>query len=143
PREVITPSHEKKAERSQNEDLNSAANTEHVDVVGGEPLEGSLPPTAPIRTTSPGLTVYRGGAFVPRYLYTRQRLGGLKVDRHTLLLSFSYTPTPKLQLEAELPVTRISFKDGATSTDTVGVGNLTVYGKYRFFRRVESWGDRQ
>jgi hypothetical protein len=142
PREVISPSPVKKAERSQNKALEGAAKTENVDVASGELLEGS-PSAAPIRTTSPGLTVYRGGAFVPRYLYTRQQLGRLKVDRQTLLLGFSFTPTTKLQMEAELPVTRVSFKDGVTSADGVGVGNLTVSGKYRFYRQVESWGDRQ
>jgi hypothetical protein len=85
---------------------------------GGGPLEAG-PPPAPIRTTSPGLTVYRGGAFTPRYIYMRQQLGGLKVDRHIMLLDFSYTPTPKLLVEAEIPVTRISFKGGATSGGTL------------------------
>jgi hypothetical protein len=73
----------------------------------------------------------------------RQQLGGLKVDRHIMLLDFSYTPTPKLLVEAEIPVTRISFKDGATSGDDDGVGNIIISGKYRFFRQVEAWGDRQ
>jgi len=67
----------------------------------------------------------------------------LKVNRNTLLLGFSYTPTQKLQLEVELPVTRISFTDGAASNSESGVGNVTVTGKYRFFRKVEEWGDRQ
>jgi hypothetical protein len=67
----------------------------------------------------------------------------LKVDRHVLLLSFSYTPTPKLQIEAEIPVTRITFKEGPTSAGGEGIGNITVSGKYRFFRQVEAWGDRQ
>ncbi len=146
-REVITPSPAKKAERSQNDSRESATKTEYVNVASGEPLEGS--PTAitaaPIRTTSPGLTVYRGGAFIPRYVYIRQRLGGLTVDRQTLLLGVSYTPTPRLQVEVELPVTRVSFKDRATavSGDGAGVGNISVSGKYRFFRKVEAWGDRQ
>jgi hypothetical protein len=143
-REVITPSTTKKAERSQNEDGDKAAETEYVDVASGEPMEGS-PTVAPIRTTSPGLTVYRGGAFVPRYVYTRQRLGGLTVDRQTLLIGFSYTPTPKLLVEVELPVMRISFKDrrSSVSGDGAGIGNITLSGKYRFFRQVETWGDRQ
>src|SRR5262249_17195021 len=71
PREVIPPSPVKKAERFRNKALEGAAKTEHIYVASGEPLEGSPPPATPIRTTSPGLTVYRGGAFVPRYLYTR------------------------------------------------------------------------
>src|SRR5262249_15832273 len=73
----------------------------------------------------------------------RQRLHRLKVDRHIMLLDFSYTPTPKLLVEAEIPVTRISFKDGVTSDGGEGIGNIIVSGKYRFFRQVEAWGDRQ
>jgi hypothetical protein len=140
---VIIPSPAKTPENSQHESERKAAKTEYVDVMSGESFKGSPPPVAPIRTTSPGLTVYRGGALVPRYIYTRQRLGGLKVSRQTLLLDFSYTPLPKLLVEAELPVTRISFKDSLTSGSVTGVGNITISGKYRFFRKVEAWGDRQ
>jgi hypothetical protein len=142
-KEVITPPPVKKAEKSPPENEENAAKTQYVDVTSSEPVEGSPLPVAPIRTTSPGLTVYRGGAFVPRYVYTRQRLGGLKVDRQVLLLGLSYTPTPKLLVEAELPITRISFKNGAATESGAGVGNITVSGKYRFFRNVEAWGDRQ
>jgi hypothetical protein len=142
-REVISPRPSKKAERLQNDGVNNAPGTESVEVASGEPVSASPLPVAPIRTTSPGLTVYRGGAFVPRYVYTRQQLGTLKVDRNTILLGFSYTPTQRLQLEAEIPITQISFKDGATSGSGSGIGNITVSGKYRFFRQVEEWGDRQ
>ena len=142
-KEIITPLPAKKAGRSHNEGGANQAKTEYVDVTSGGPLDVGPAPVAPIRTTSPGLTVYRGGAFTPRYVYMRQQLGGLKVDRHIMLLDFSYTPTPKLLVEAEIPVTRISFKDGATSGGGEGVGNIIISGKYRFFRRVEAWGDRQ
>ena len=104
---------------------------------------GAATETAPIRTTSPGLTVYRGGAFTPRYLYTRQSLGGLIVDRHAVRPSFSYTPTPTLQLEAEVPFMRSSFASGGRSGSDIGFGNLVLWGKYRFFRTLETWGDRQ
>jgi hypothetical protein len=142
-KEVIFPLPAKKAARSHNENRDHPAQTEYVDVTGAGPMEAGPAPAAPIRTTSPGLTVYRGGAFTPRYIYVRQRLGGLKVDRHIMLLDFSYTPTPKLLVEAEIPVTRISFKDEATSGGGEGIGNVIISGKYRFFRQVESWGDRQ
>jgi outer membrane putative beta-barrel porin/alpha-amylase len=142
-KEIISPLPAKKAAGSHNESGAIQSKTEYVDVTSGGPLEGAPPPVAPIRTTSPGLTVYRGGAFTPRYIYMRQRLSGLKVDRHIMLLDFSYTPTPKLLVEAEIPVTRISFKDGATSGSGGGIGNVLISGKYRFFRQVEAWGDRQ
>lgn len=96
-----------------------------------------------IRTTSPGLTVYKGGAVVPRYYYTRQHLGNMKIDRHALRLGISYTPTPTLQLEAEIPYQRTSFEDGNQSGSGNGLGNITLWGKDRFYRTLETWGDKQ
>jgi hypothetical protein len=102
-------------------------------------------PLAPIRVTSPGLTVYRGGAVVPRLFLIKQHFGDVEVNRQVLDLSVSYTPTTTLQLEAEVPVSRTSYDDGsgAGSGSGVGLGNVTLWAKYRFFRRVKTYGDRQ
>lgn len=100
-------------------------------------------PLAPIRTTSPGLTVYQGGAVTPRFYFIKQSLGDLDVYRQVLDLSVSYTPTTKLQLEAEIPFSRTSFDDGVNSGSGFGLGNITLWGKYRFFRTVKTYGDRQ
>lgn len=105
-------------------------------------IEGGAPMT-PIRTTSPGLTVYKGGAVVPRYLFTQQHLGSLKIDRQAVRLTLTYTPTPTLQLEAEIPYQKSSFRDGTRQGSGHGWGNVTLWGKYRFFRTLETWGDRQ
>lgn len=105
-------------------------------------IEGGVPLT-PIRTTSPGLTVYKGGAVVPRYLFTQQRLGSLQIDRRAVRLTLTYTPTPTLQLEAEIPYQKNSFRAGARQGSGHGWGNVTLWGKYRFFRTLETWGDRQ
>jgi hypothetical protein len=98
---------------------------------------------APIRVTSPGLTVYKGGAITPRVYFVRQHLGALKVNRQMVDVSLSYTPLSKLQLEAEVPISRTSFDDGVTSGSGVGLGNISVWTKYRFFREVKTYGDRQ
>lgn len=116
-----------------------------------KPLSVSIPdeeneikkPLAPIRTTSPGLTVYRGGAITPRLYFIKQHLGDLEIYRQVLDISVSYTPTTKLQLEAEIPFSRTSFDDGETEGSNFGLGNLTLWGKYRFFRTVKTYGDRQ
>lgn len=108
-----------------------------------ETREASLKPSAPIRTTSPGLTVYKGGAITPRFYFIKQHLGGLDVSRQLLDVSVSYTPTQKLQLEAEVPIARMSFDDGASRGSGSGLGNVTLWGKYRFFRTVKTYGDRQ
>jgi hypothetical protein len=100
-------------------------------------------PAAPIRVTSPGLTVYKGGAVTPRLYFIKQHLGNLEVDRQILDVSVSYTPSPRVQLEVEVPFSRAAFDDGITSGSGVGIGNVTAWGKYRFFRKVKTYGDRQ
>ena len=113
------------------------------------PLSESVPAvsssnsTAPIRVTSPGLTVYKGGAVTPRIFFVKQHLGSLEVNRQILDLSVSYTPSPRLQLEIEAPFSRTAYDDGMTSGSGFGVGNITGWAKYRFFRSVETYGDRQ
>jgi hypothetical protein len=109
---------------------------------GGE-AEAATAAAAPIRTTSPGLTVYKGGAVTSRLHYVRQRLGNLSVNRQVFDLSMSYTPTPRVQLEVEAPVSRTSFREATSSGSGVGLGNVTVWSKYRFFRQVKTYGDRQ
>jgi len=100
-------------------------------------------PAAPIRVTSPGLTVYKGGAVVPRFYLNEQHLGGLEVSRQVFQVSVSYTLSPRLQLEAEVPFSRTSFDDGVSEGSGFGLGNITLWGKYRFFRTVKTYGDRQ
>ena len=100
-------------------------------------------PFAPIRVTSPGLTVYKGGAVTPRFYFIKQHLGTLEVSRQIFDLSVSYTPTPRLQVEIEAPFSRTAYDDGVSSGSGLGVGNVTTWAKYRFFRAVETYGDRQ
>ena len=100
-------------------------------------------PLAPIRVTSPGLTVYKGGAVTPRLYFIKQHLGNLEVDRQILDVSVSYTPSPRTQIEIQVPFSRTAFDDDITSASGVGVGNVTAWAKYRFFRKVKTYGDRQ
>jgi Putative MetA-pathway of phenol degradation len=109
-------------------------------------FDGSEPeakPPAPIRTTSPGLTVFKGGAFTPRIYFIKQHLANLNVRRQLIDLNFSYTPSPHVQLELEVPFSRTSFDDSVRSGSAVGLGNIMLWAKYRFFRVVKTYGDRQ
>ncbi|HKY43264.1 MAG TPA: hypothetical protein VJM50_09230 [Pyrinomonadaceae bacterium] len=111
------------------------------------PISETVPstptPLAPIRVTSPGLTVYKGGAVTPRFYFIKQHLGTLEVNRQILDLSVSYTPSPRLQLEIQAPFSRTAYDDGISSDSGFGVGNITAWTKYRFYRTVETYGDRQ
>jgi hypothetical protein len=114
--------------------------------IGPEPLidaPEAAKPAAPIRVTSPGLTVYKGGAVTPRLYFIKQHLGSLEVNRQAFDLSVSYTPSPRLQVEIEAPFSRTAYGNGITSGSAFGIGNLTGWAKYRFFRKVKTYGDRQ
>jgi hypothetical protein len=89
------------------------------------------------------LTVYKGGAVTPRVYFIKQHLGSLEVTRQVFDLSVSYTPSPRLQLEIQAPFSRTAYDDGLSSGSGFGAGNLTAWAKYRFFRTVETYGDRQ
>lgn len=106
----------------------------------GEP-DPALP--APIRVTSPGLTVYKGGAVTPRLYFIKQHLGTLEVTRLVFDLSVSYTPSPRVQLEIEAPFSRTTYNNRITSGSGFGIGNMTGWVKYRFFREVKTYGDKQ
>ena len=130
-REVITPAEKKQVFHHRTRD----------DLYFAQFLPAK--PLAPIRVTSPGLTVFKGGAITPRLYLIRQSLGTLKVNRQMVDVSMSYTPSPHLQLEAEVPISRTSFHDASQSGSGVGLGNVTAWAKYRFFRQVKTYGDRQ
>ena len=133
--EVITPAKKIQASRRTFNDFDFISAT----FISPDPAK----PLAPIRVTSPGLTVYKGGAITPRFYYVRQHLGSLRVNRQMVDVSLSYTPLSTLQLEAEVPISRTAFHDGLTSGSNVGLGNISVWTKYRFFREVKTYGDRQ
>ncbi len=111
--------------------------------VSFSPVSVNTNAAAPIRVTSPGLTVYKGGALTPRIYLIKQHLGDVEVNRQVLNLSVSYTPSPRVQLEVEVPISHMSFDDDVDSGSGTGLGNVTLWAKYRFFRKVKTYGDRQ
>ena len=137
-REMLTPAETKQAFRRRTN--NDPYVVQFMPAVFVEPPGA---PLAPIRVTSPGLTVFKGGAITPRLYFIRQHLGPLKVNRQMVDVSLSYTPSPHLQLEAEVPISRTSFHDASESGSGVGLGNVSLWSKYRFFRQVKTYGDRQ
>jgi hypothetical protein len=151
-REVITPAENKQAFHSRTSDdryfaqfipARFALEEDSEESTDAALSPDAAKPLAPIRVTSPGLTVFKGGAITPRLYLIRQHLGTLKVNRQMVDVSLSYTPSPHLQLEAEVPISRTSFHDANESGSGVGLGNVTGWAKYRFFRQVKTYGDRQ
>lgn len=96
----------------------------------------------PIRTTSPGTIVFRGGALAPRIFFSREVAGPYRVTRHRLLLYGAYSPTPRTLLEVEAPFDWVRLSGPNAAAHFVGPANATVWAKYRFYRTLETWGDR-
>jgi len=149
-REVVTPAERKQAFHRSAGDLYFArflpatfVSKDGVEFTDADLAGEKAKPLAPIRVTSPGLTVFKGGAITPRLFLIRQHLGSLKVNRQVVNVGVSYTPSPHLQLEAEVPISRTSFHNGNESGSGVGLANVTAWAKYRFFRQVKTYGDRQ
>ena len=143
-REVVTAAEKQRARLSNDSYFAQFIPAKFVAIEeSSEPAAEPSKPLAPIRITSPGLTVYKGGAITPRLYLIRQHLGPLKVNRQMVDVSISYTPLPKLQLEAQIPIARTSFHDAFTSGSDFGLANITAWAKYRFFREVKTYGDRQ
>lgn len=46
-------------------------------------------------------------------------------------------------VEVELPISHTSFDNEVSSGSGAGLGNVTLWVKYRFFRKVKTYGDRQ
>ena len=135
-RELITRTEKKQAHHVEQSKF-------EIDTYNAAVIAETAKPLTPIRVTSTGLTVYKGGAITPRVYFIRQSLGPLKVNRQMIDVSVSYTPSRHVQLEAEVPIARTSFRDGVTSGSATGFGNVTLWTKYRFFRQVKTYGDRQ
>ncbi|HMG73827.1 MAG TPA: hypothetical protein VK582_10025 [Pyrinomonadaceae bacterium] len=147
--EAITPA-TSKANARRNESFYATSFARFADVNfviehKAEPANAVPPPLplAPIRVTSPGLTVYKGGAVTPRLYFIKQHLGTLEVNRQVFDLSVSYTPSPRVQLEVEAPFSRTAYDNRVTSGSGFGLGNTTAWAKYRFFRKVKTYGDKQ
>jgi hypothetical protein len=146
-REAISPAAPKTSKRESTASpfftVASFTRTETSFIDGATLLPEPAKPAAPIRVTSPGLTVYKGGAVTPRVYFIKQHLGSLQVNRQVLDVSVSYTPSSRVQLEIEAPFSRTAYGNGPSSGSGAGVGNLVTWAKYRFFRQVKTYGDRQ
>ena len=46
-------------------------------------------------------------------------------------------------MEIEAPLSRTEYDDNINSGSDTGFGNITAWAKYRFFRKVKTYGDRQ
>lgn len=111
---------------------------------GGFP-ERAIGITRPIRTNEPGTGVFIGSGSLGRVQVRREVASTGEELRETLLLAdLRYTPATHWIFGARLPIVRRSLRRGTLANDAsaAGIGDLTISGKYRFYRSVGRWSDR-
>ena len=100
---------------------------------------------APLRTPSPAPGVYHGFALNARFTQGEERSD----DRHELAEAIAavevrYTPATSWSVGVTLPrVERTAKAPGGREVRLAGLGDVRLAGKYRFFRQLGRWSDRQ
>jgi len=99
---------------------------------------------APIRTNTPGTGVLMGAGVTGRFTLTREQGDRERLSETAWLTRFVYTPSTHWIFALEVPYAeRTVDVDGLGRRSASGAGDVAVSGKFRFYRRVGRWWDRQ
>lgn len=102
---------------------------------------------APLRTETPGTGVYRGFALLGAVTVGEEHGdfdGGQDLRETIVATELRYTPATSWSFALTVPRVERSARVAGLGTATLsGLGDLAVTGKYRFFRQLGRWGDRQ
>ena len=100
---------------------------------------------APLRTPSPGIGVFRGVAVQARLTAGEERSDdGHRLTDEAVMVAVRYAPARRWSLGVAVPVVeRTARSPEGAQAHRSGLGDVTVNAKYRFFRRLGAWRDRQ
>jgi len=100
---------------------------------------------APLRTPSPGTGVYHGFAVNGRFTLGEERSDdGPELAEAIAAVDVKYTPATSWSFTVTVPrVERTAKGRDGRETRLSGLGDVKLSGKYRFFRQLGRWRDRQ
>ncbi len=100
---------------------------------------------APLRTPSPGTGVYHGVGVNGRFTLGEERSDdGLELGEAIAAVDVKYTPATSWSFAVTVPyVERTAKARDGRETRLSGLGDVKLSGKYRFFRQLGRWRDRQ
>ncbi|HET9768970.1 MAG TPA: hypothetical protein VFS60_19145, partial [Thermoanaerobaculia bacterium] len=100
---------------------------------------------APLRTPSPGTGVYHGLAVNGRFTLGEERSGdGHQLAEAIATAEVRYTPATSWSFSVTVPrVERTAKGSDGSETRLSGLGDIKLTGRYRFFRQLGRWRDRQ
>lgn len=100
---------------------------------------------APLRTPTPGTGVYHGLAVNGRFTLGEERSDdGAELGEAIAAVDVRYTPATSWSFAVTVPrVERAAKVRHGRETRVSGLGDVKLSGKYRFFRQLGRWRDRQ
>ncbi|HEV8238332.1 MAG TPA: hypothetical protein VGS57_03075 [Thermoanaerobaculia bacterium] len=100
---------------------------------------------APLRTPTPGTGAYHGLAVNGRFTLGEERSDdGAELGEAVAAIDVRYTPATSWSFAATIPrVERTAKRRHGPETRLSGLGDVKLSGKYRFFRQLGRWRDRQ
>ena len=97
----------------------------------------------PIRTNTPGTGVFIGSGVLGQVVCESQSRGDTRLEGCEFIADFRFTPATHWVLGARAPLyVRREAEFGGRNVSRSGLGDLSISGKYRFFRQVGPWFDR-
>lgn len=103
-----------------------------------------LPATAaPIRTTNPSTGLFAGRIIAPRFSLTEASGNGVDFQERLYSLDLTTRPSPRTAAGVLIPYLQRELRTGGRTYQDEGLGDVVLFGKYRFHRKLYTWGDAQ
>lgn len=98
---------------------------------------------APIRTTNPGTGLFVGRVIQPRFLLTEATGEGVELDELLVPVEITTSPSPSTVAGVIVPYLQRELRTRRGTLREEGLGDITLFGKYRFHRKLGVWEDAQ
>lgn len=98
---------------------------------------------APIRTTNPSTGLFAGRIIAPRFSLTEASGNGVEFQERQFTLDMTTRPSPRTAAGVLLPYLERELRIGSRTIREEGLGDVSLFGKYRFHRKLFTWGDAQ
>ena len=98
---------------------------------------------APLRTTNPSTGLFAGRIIAPRFLLTEASGHGVAFQEQGVSLDLTTRPSPRTTAGVVIPYLMRELRTGGRTYRQEGLGDVGLFGKYRFHRKLSTWGDAQ
>lgn len=95
---------------------------------------------APIRTTNPSTGLFAGRIIAPRFSLTAASGNGVDFQERLYSLDLTTRPSPRTAAGVLIPYLQRELRTSGRTYQEEGLGDVVLFGKYRFHRKLYTWG---